>query len=268
MHEEYSSQYSDSPFDGDNDDGTKLLGSGIATPPLKHRFLHLWPWLSHSVLISITLVFFVLWARAPSMDDVVLFSPALEAVESIGTVKFEGTFRSNSIYSKGLLQEIDSAWDSVSFDGRRPVRMTLDQLLRTGEKPSPAMVKYPDEYGGGYMATVEVFHQLHCLDMLRRASHGDQYYHHGVMHESDEEYRTYLDHCIEWLRQSAMCSSDVTMVTREWVSGITTPVANFDGRRECRNFEKILNWVDEHRVFVPPSKLFPLDDNVNLPSPP
>jgi hypothetical protein len=77
-----------------------------------------------------------------------------------------------------------------------------------------------------------------------------------------------LDHCIEWLRQSAMCSSDVTMVTREWVSGITTPVANFDGRRECRNFEKILNWVDEHRVFVPPSKLFPLDDNVNLPSPP
>lgn len=84
MHEEYSSQYSESPFDEDNDDATKLLGcgitsppqllgSGITSPPLKHRFLHLWPWLSHSVLMSITLVFFVLWARAPSMDNVVLF---------------------------------------------------------------------------------------------------------------------------------------------------------------------------------------------------
>lgn len=122
--------------------------------------------------------------------------------------------------------------------------------------------------------------------MLRRASHGDHHYHHGIMHESDEEYRTYLgryivscfaaqtrlyptlDHCIEWLRQSAMCSSDVTMITREWVEGIAAPVSNFDGRRECRNFEKILNWVDEHRVFVPPSKMVPLDDNVNLPSPP
>jgi hypothetical protein len=41
--------------------------------------------------------------------------------------------------------------------------MTLEQLLRTGEKPSPAMARYPDEYGGGYMATVEVIHQLHCL---------------------------------------------------------------------------------------------------------
>jgi hypothetical protein len=75
MHEEYCSQYSESPFDGVNDDGTKLLGSGIASPspPLKPRFLHLWPWLSHGVLMTITLVFSVLWARAPSVDDVVLF---------------------------------------------------------------------------------------------------------------------------------------------------------------------------------------------------
>jgi hypothetical protein len=70
----YYSQYS--PFDGvggDSDD-TKFLDGGIAiSPPQKSRFLHLWPWLSHGVLMSITLVFFTLWARAPSIDDVVLF---------------------------------------------------------------------------------------------------------------------------------------------------------------------------------------------------
>jgi hypothetical protein len=40
--------------------------------------------------------------------------------------------------------------------------MTLDQLLRTGEKPSPAMAIYPGEYGGGYMATIGAIHMLHC----------------------------------------------------------------------------------------------------------
>jgi hypothetical protein len=45
----------------------------------------------------------------------------------------------------------------------RPVRMTLDQLSRTGEHPTLATVKYPDGYGGGYMATLEVTHQLQCI---------------------------------------------------------------------------------------------------------
>jgi hypothetical protein len=65
-----------------------------------------------------------------------------------------------------------------------------------------------------------------------------------------------------------MCNGDVTVITRDWVEGVATPVSNFDGRRECRNFEKILTWVDEHRVFVPQSKMVRLDDDTNLPSPP
>jgi hypothetical protein len=72
MREEYYSQYS--PFDVVNDDSAKLLNSGIATsPPPRSRFLHLWPWLSYGVLMSITLVFFTLWVQAPSIDDIVIF---------------------------------------------------------------------------------------------------------------------------------------------------------------------------------------------------
>jgi hypothetical protein len=41
--------------------------------------------------------------------------------------------------------------------------MTLEQLLRTGEEPAPFMAKYPEEYGGNYLTTVEVIHQLHCI---------------------------------------------------------------------------------------------------------
>lgn len=266
MREEYYSQYS--PFDVVNDDSTKLLNSGIATsPPPRSRFLHLWPWLSYGVLMSITLVFFTLWVQAPSIDDIVIFSPANEAVESIGIIKFNGSFGDTSVYRGSPSPELDAAWDKITLNAR-PIRMTLEQLLRTGEKPSPAMARYPDEYGGGYMATVEVIHQLHCLDMVRRASWGDHYYHDGNMYESAEELRTHLDHCIEMLRQFTMCAGDVTMITHDWVEGKDTPVPDFNVHHQCRNFEKVLDWVDEHRVFVTRSEMVRLDDNVDLPSPP
>ena len=36
-------------------------------------------------------------------------------------------------------------------------------------------VKLSPEIGGGYMASVEVLHQLHCLNMLRQATYEDYY---------------------------------------------------------------------------------------------
>lgn len=36
-------------------------------------------------------------------------------------------------------------------------------------------VKLAPELGGGYMASVEVLHQLHCLNMLRQATYEDYY---------------------------------------------------------------------------------------------
>ncbi|KAG1842863.1 hypothetical protein DFJ58DRAFT_805453 [Suillus subalutaceus] len=216
--------------------------------------------------MSITVVFFVLWVRAPSIDDVILYSPANEAFESIGIIRLNGTLGASSIYRGSPSPEVDAAWDRISLNAR-PVGMTLEQLLRTGEKPSPAMTRYPDEYGGGYMSTVEVIHQLHCIDMLRRASWGN--HDNSLGHnESPENYRIHLDHCIEMLRQNIMCRGDVTMLTYDWVEGVKDPFPNFNIPHRCRNFEKILDWVDEHRVFVPKSEMVRLEDNVDLSSPP
>lgn len=113
----YYSHYS--PFDEVDDDSinTKLLDSGTAITLPKSRFLHLWPWLSHGVLMSITLVFFTLWAQAPSIDDVVLFSPANEAVESIGIVTLNGSIGATSIYRGSPSPELDATWSNIATDG-------------------------------------------------------------------------------------------------------------------------------------------------------
>ncbi|KAG1842875.1 hypothetical protein DFJ58DRAFT_805530 [Suillus subalutaceus] len=189
------------------------------------------------------MVFFVLWVRAPSIDDVVLYSPVNEVIESIGIIRFNGTLDAPSIYRGSPSPEIDAAWDRIS---PRLVRMTLEQLLRTGEKPSPAMARYPDEYGGGYMANVEVIHQLHCINMLRRASWGDHDNSSG--HDSQSRESFWRIHLVpqtiasRMLRQNIMCRGDVTMLTYDWVEG-------------CRNFDKVLNWLDERRVVIPKSKM-------------
>jgi hypothetical protein len=36
-------------------------------------------------------------------------------------------------------------------------------------------VKLDPELGGGYMASIEVLHQLHCLNILRQATYEDYY---------------------------------------------------------------------------------------------
>ncbi|KAG2074413.1 hypothetical protein BDR04DRAFT_955064, partial [Suillus decipiens] len=58
------------------------------------------------------------------------------------------------------------------------------------------------------------------------------------------------DHCIEMLRQIIMCRGDVTMLTYDWVEGLENPFPKFNIPHRCRNLEKVLDWVDEHRVFV------------------
>jgi hypothetical protein len=76
------------------------------------------------------------------------------------------------------------------------------------------------------------------------------------------------DHCIEILRQDIMCRSDVAMVTYDWVEGIEDPFPNFNVPHRCRNFEKLLDWVDEHRVIVPTSDMVRLENTIDLLSPP
>lgn len=65
-----------------------------------------------------------------------------------------------------------------------------------------------------------------------------------------------------------MCRSDATMLTYDWVEGLPNPVPDLSSLHQCRNFEKILDWVDEHRVVVSTSDMIRLDDTIDLLFPP
>ena len=79
---------------------------------------------------------------------------------------------------------IDDAWarftTSPWFDGGAVVLSVSEDDMRASRKASDdewfnSTVRLDEENGGGFMATLEVFHQLHCLNMLRQYSYPEDY---------------------------------------------------------------------------------------------
>lgn len=56
------------------------------------------------------------------------------------------------------------------------------------------------------------------------------------------------DHCVDYLRQFIMCAGDVTPVTSNWVQTHHSPHPDFNTMHRCRNFDKLLEFVEEKDI--------------------
>ncbi|KAG2068291.1 hypothetical protein BDR04DRAFT_1232905 [Suillus decipiens] len=270
MHK-YLSQYPPTNTVETNDgDDEKLFGDterfGAEFRPESHTGLRLW--LTHGVLICTSILSFTLWMRTPSTqlrnDIPGIYSPANVAIEPV-FVRFNGTLDFPSIYRGPPSPEVDAAWNRISIDVR-PTQMTREEMLKAGATNLPSKVRLPDKIGGGYMVSIEATHQMHCVNLLRKASWAEYY---GPIdpsfQSSPEIVRMHFDHCVEMIRQNIMCHADVTMITWNWVEGHTVPYPNFNTRHQCRNFEKIIDWSVENAVHIDASEVTRLEDAVDLP---
>lgn len=78
----------------------------------------------------------------------------------------------------GYGADVDKAWDHITYDvGDQMInRQELDRL---GLDPESLKAKDPRTGNEGYRVGVQVFHQLHCLNLLRQDSYKHYYSHHG-----------------------------------------------------------------------------------------
>ena len=92
---------------------------------------------------------------------------------------------------------------------------------------SSGMVKRRASDGGGFVAQMEVFHQLHCLDTLRQGLYFNYDYYHtnrrGVWERSDAVVRKHMGHCLDLLRTQLQCTADIGLVGMLWVNASGTP---------------------------------------------
>lgn len=88
---------------------------------------------------------------------------------------------------------------------------------------------------------VSVFHQLHCVNMLRLNMYPEEF-HWTMPGQSPEHIRKHRDHCIDYLRQAVMCSADVTF--EPWGE---VGVNGMGAIHQCRDFQKIFTWAFNQR---------------------
>lgn len=58
----------------------------------------------------------------------------------------------------------------------------------------------------------------------------------------------HVDHCIDSLRQSLMCSSDTSVITWVWDENTHASRGNLNTVHTCRDFEAIRQWALDHEA--------------------
>ncbi|KAL8832369.1 MAG: hypothetical protein Q9170_004905 [Blastenia crenularia] len=183
----------------------------------------------------------------------VRFSPIAPALKDIDPsyrrTLFNGSLQYPSIYRGDPSPDLDAAWDELDHVGMMSI--TKEDILRIGKTTDS--VKIPPQFGGGYMASLEVNHQLHCINFLRK-SLSPEYYARSSPHASIEftdppkMLQIHQRHCVEMLRQFVMCHADVGVVTYKWVAGRSRPYPDFNTWHQCRDFQEVLQWVKDKQL--------------------
>lgn len=74
----------------------------------------------------------------------------------------------------GFGPEVDKAWNEISYDTGDQV-ITDEELKIIGMPTSHLRATNPKTGVEGYRVGLEVFHQLHCINLLRQVTYKDWY---------------------------------------------------------------------------------------------
>lgn len=102
----------------------------------------------------------------------------------------------------------------------------------------------------GYVIMLDVFHQLHCLNMIRKALNPEPYQAMTPGDDGEDELlgMHHVDHCVDSLRQSLMCSVDVTPLVWQWSDERQKYLEKAQVTHTCRNFEGVKSWAAQRRL--------------------
>ncbi|TFK42241.1 hypothetical protein BDQ12DRAFT_762509, partial [Crucibulum laeve] len=161
--------------------------------------------------------------------------------------------REHKTIYQGLSDDVDRAWGEL-------YNHTLLKIPKNEAALLPNKTYPIKDEPGYYLAGLDVFHQLHCLNNVRRALHREYYVNDTHLDED------HVSHCIDSIRQSLMCNADISVNVWQWSNELSAVVGYSTQAHSCRNFNKLREWAQERRVHKwIDTRLFVDDD---LPTPP
>ncbi|EUC46313.1 hypothetical protein COCMIDRAFT_93221 [Bipolaris oryzae ATCC 44560] len=241
--------------DADSESATLIASESLRDETSQRRQNFVWLTLFNLfifVISMLSMVCTVMSQRDPSgntaaqlMDQFDVYSPLMHKVKYTRT---QFTFASplNSSKYVGITDDVDDAWVELAF--------LPDQIVSKSDYPrlhkTTDAIEATDPKTGetGYRVGLEVFHQLHCLNLLRMATYPEHY---TKVSWSDtnhppEQVRAHLDHCIEVLRVNLMCFADVNVFTLHRKEGVAGHEPDYNTAHVCRNFDEIKDYAREH----------------------
>ncbi|KAI8627284.1 hypothetical protein F5Y19DRAFT_477498 [Xylariaceae sp. FL1651] len=135
----------------------------------------------------------------------------------IRTFSYNRTFGADPAQNKFT----EDAWDSLVPLGQGTVKLSN---------------------GTSQVYTLSIMHQLHCLWSIHESFYTAL---HAHPEDVDMQDFPHIRHCFDYVRQSIMCSADVTLEPVDLALG---GVTGWDGKHICRDFGSVTAWAEDHRT--------------------
>ncbi|KAF2664984.1 hypothetical protein BT63DRAFT_464245 [Microthyrium microscopicum] len=219
------------------------------------RFLHFTFLYTVIICLSGMLLSNVLRNGSPMCGDISqqLFSPASSAI-SYEITTFGENFYQKTPYMCNVTDGLptnatDKKWiDLYDFGNSWVTKDDARQLtLDTVQLPNSDL----------YVTQLTVFHDLHCLNVLRKSLYPDRYmsdYDDFINKDGSRNYTSvdaqHYDHCIDNLRRSIMCHGDVSTISWSYNKYRRVPLPDLRLTKTCRNYDKLREWGHEHEVMT------------------
>ncbi|KAF2095405.1 hypothetical protein NA57DRAFT_59418 [Rhizodiscina lignyota] len=229
----------------------------------QRRVLQYLPWILHFLLISFELsIFGAVWMGIgikwesddkadgpawPSINpiasiyvSILMFSDIYDDLHlTTGRLEYDGV-NSPSDFMGRPSNISDGAWDKLLSVGM--VSISPEEHARMVHS-SAKDIRNP----GKYMTELNVFHELHCLSMLR-----EQIWRPVDLNWQNDGplswWEFHLDHCLEHIRVGLMCSGDITPQTFEWSEEHYAYSLSHMQTFECKNFDHVWDWASKRNT--------------------
>ncbi|KAF7188121.1 Cyclochlorotine biosynthesis protein O [Pseudocercospora fuligena] len=149
-----------------------------------------------------------------------------------------------------LNSKVDDVWEALHLDHSQVIIPTeaahdfdIDREHVKFEKV-PGVIPY-----SGYPAGIQVSHQLHCVNLLRKAVWFNiDYYKQKEPVWTDpnlaKEQVDHVSHCLDQYRQLVMCEVDLRVMPWLWANQTSNKaMPDFGRRKQCNNFQSYLDWI-------------------------
>jgi len=166
-----------------------------------------------------------------------LYSPFPPSVIQYERVVFnQAIYGERTVYMGGS-KEANDSWSELVTHG----------IVKLGEETASRLhdptVRFEEE-DGQYVVGVEMWHQLHCVNMMRQMLWAETSPSLSAL-DPDSWKVKHIDHCIDIIRQTLMCHGDIGIIP---FTSDPNYRPLFNATRVCRKYEALRDWVDEHQA--------------------